>query len=66
MARRRYSNTFFEMLLAFLHSDPDTRIKPDRLYRDYLSSVEKEIETFDRSWLDLTQLHHPPGPSSLD
>ena len=49
----RYSNTFKEMLIALLHLDPDVRIKADHLYSEYLAPIEKDIESFDRSWLRL-------------
>ena len=39
--KKRYSHTFYELLVSFLHFDPDVRIKADRLYRDYLTPVEK-------------------------
>ena len=51
----RYSGTFIDMLISFLHFDPDVRVKADRLYRDYLVPIEKEIEAFDDSWLKIVE-----------
>jgi hypothetical protein len=57
--KERYSNTFSEMLASFLHFDPESRIKADRLFNEYLTTVQKEIEIYDRSWIQLIEPEQP-------
>lgn len=57
----RYSNAFYEMLISFLHFDPEVRIKADRLYREFLTPVEKYIETFDKQWIEILETQPQNG-----
>lgn len=49
------------MIVSFLHFDPEVRIKADRLYREYLTPVEKYIDAFDRKWIDIVELQPQNG-----
>lgn len=49
------------MIVSFLHFDPEIRIKADRLYREYLTPVEKYIDAFDRKWIDIVELQPQYG-----
>lgn len=47
------------MLVSLIHFDPEKRIKADRLYREYLTPVEKYIEAYDRKWIELIEPQQP-------